>query len=232
MRLLDISFDDRPRRYLIFHAGGLPARLHLASNTTTAAFEAIGSSRFYLSEDGHLLAKAISDKYAKRRAPLRWLWRDYLEKRWLLQLDARKEFSSLRVLQRAGLRTPRCHGWGVSLDPANPAPSLLLMEHIQDARPGGEVFDALDEAGRQHFLARFCREVAVLAHAGYVHRDLHYNNLLLDAKGELIWIDAHVRRLPKKKADQWPALKRSLTEEKLYGQSYRDLVERLLHTDL
>lgn len=232
MELLDIPFDDRRRRYLVFHADGLPSRLRLASTTTTAAFEAVASSRFYLSEDGSILAKVVPDKFAKRREPLNWLARDYLEKRWLLQSDARKEFLSLRVLHRTGLATPRCHGWGLSLNPANRNASLLLMEHKQAARPGGEVFDALDEAGRRRFLERFCNDIAILARAGYVHRDLHYNNLLVDADERLIWIDTHIRRLPRKRADQWPALMKSLTVNKLRGDVYRAHVEALLRAYL
>ncbi len=226
MRLLDIPFDDRRRRYLVLHAEGLPTELRLASTSTTATFEAAGSSRFYLSDDGRILAKVVPDKFSKWRAPLSWLSRDYLEKRWLLQSDARKEFLSLRILQRAGLTTPRCHGWGLSLNPANRNGSLLLMEHRQDARPGGEVFDGLDEPGRHSFLERFCEEVAQLARAGYVHRDLHYNNLLVDGGGSLIWIDAHVRRLPRKKADQWSALRKSLKVNKLRGEHYHEHVSK------
>ncbi len=45
------------------------------------------------------------------------------------------------------------------------------------------VFDELDEDGRQRFLEHFCQEVVQLAHAGYVHRDLHYNNLMVDDQG-------------------------------------------------
>nr|WP_221195913.1 RIO1 family regulatory kinase/ATPase [Halomonas organivorans] len=227
--MLDIPFNDRRRRYLVFHADGLPSKLRLASTTTTAAFEAVGSSRFYLSEDGHILAKVVPDKFAKRQAPLSWLSRDYLEKRWLLQSDARKEFLSLRILNRAGLTTPHCYGWGLSLNPVNRNASLLLMEHKQRARPGGEVFDALDAAGQRHFLERFCAEVATLANAGYIHRDLHYNNLLVTDDDQLVWVDTHIRRLPHRNVDQWPAIAATLTVNKLRGEDHRAFVEQRLY---
>ncbi|CBV42851.1 lipopolysaccharide kinase InaA family protein [Halomonas elongata] len=226
MKLLDIPFDDRRRRYLVFRPRDLPDRLRLASTSTTAAFEAMGSSRFYVSQDQRILAKVVPDKFSKRRHPLKWLLHDYLEKRWLMQSDARKEFLSLRILQRAGLRVPHCHGWGLSFNPANRAPSLLLMERLHDARTGGEVFDALDETGRRHLLDTFCREVVQLAHAGYVHRDLHFNNLLVDDQGRLTWLDAHVRPLPRRVSDHWPAIRDSLTAGKLRGEAYRALAER------
>ncbi|QOR39027.1 hypothetical protein HNO52_11235 [Billgrantia diversa] len=228
MKLLDIPFNDRRRRYLVFHANDLPERLSLASTATTQEFEAIGSSRFFLSRDGHLLAKVVPDKFRKRQAPMKWLLRDYLEKRWLGQCAARKEFRSLRILRRAGLATPRCHGWGISLNPGNRNGSLLLMERVSHARPGGEVFDAMSEAERIAFLERFCAEVAQLARFGYVHRDLHYNNLLISAEGKLLWIDTHVRRLPTKSADQWLALENSLTVNKLRGERYRSYAEQYL----
>jgi len=232
MKLLDIPFNDRRRRYLVFHSQALPDRLALASTSTTQAFEAMGSSRFYVSTDQRILAKVVPDKYRRDDAPLKWLLRDYLEKRWLLQSNARKEYLSLLVLRRAGLATPRCHGWGISLNPANRQASLLLMEHLRDARPGGEVFDALDEPGRLAFLERFCAEVVQLARAGYVHRDLHYNNLLVTATDQIIWIDAHIRRLPRRSADQWPTLEGSLSENKLRGARYLEIVRQDLHATL
>lgn len=117
---------------------------------------------------------------------------------------------------------------GVSLNPGNRYASLLLMQHIRDAQPGGDAFDAMNECQRLAFLERICAEVARLAHAGYVHRDLHYNNLLVRNDGSLVWIDAHVRRLPKNSTDRWLMLKSALTTEKLRGDPYRLLAEDLL----
>src|SRR5699024_8869541 len=103
MKLFNLAFDGKPHRYLVFYPNGLPKRLALASTATTEAFEAVASSRFFLSEDGKILAKVVPDKYDRRQAPLKWLGRDYLEKRWLLQTDAHKEYRCGRILQRIGL---------------------------------------------------------------------------------------------------------------------------------
>ncbi|UYG01942.1 hypothetical protein OCT51_12070 [Halomonas sp. LR3S48] len=230
MKLLHIPFNDRRRHYLVFHNRDLPDELALLSTTTTEAFESIGSSRFFLSTDHRILAKVVPDKFNHRQTPLKWLLQDYIERRWLAQSDGRMEYLSLQVLRRAGLNTPRCHGWGLSVNPANRNASLLLMEHINDARPGGEVFDNLDEAGRLAFLTRLCQEVALLARAGYVHRDLHYNNLLVNNAGKIYWIDAHVRRLPTKRTDQWSALARSLSVSKLRGSIYHEHAEMQLRS--
>lgn len=229
LKLLDIPFDDARRRYLVFRPWRLPDQLHLASTTTTQEFEQHGSSRFYVSDDQTLLAKVVPDKFDKRRHPFDWFIRDYLEKRWLLQVDARKEFLSLSILNKAGLRTPKCHGWGVSLNPGNRNASLLLMEYLPTARPGGEYFDALDAADKRRFLDTFCQQVMQLAKAGYVHRDLHYNNLLITASEEILWIDAHVRPLPAKASAHWPALAQTLTVNKLRGEEYRAYAEQCLH---
>ncbi|GGY10252.1 hypothetical protein GCM10007160_41820 [Litchfieldella qijiaojingensis] len=228
MKLLDIPFNDARRRYLVFHPWHLPDRLCLASTTTTEEFERHASSRFYVSDDQTVLAKVVPDKFSKRQHPLQWFTRDYLEKRWLLQTDARKEFLSLRILRNAGLRTPTCHGWGLSLNPGNRNASLLLMEYLPKAQPGGEYFEALDEAGKHRFLERFAGEVIQLAQAGFVHRDLHYNNLLVTSSDEIVWIDAHVRPLPRKKSDQLPAIVKTLTANKLRGETYRQSTEMLI----
>ncbi|MDP5292832.1 lipopolysaccharide kinase InaA family protein [Oceanimonas sp. CHS3-5] len=231
MKRIDIPVGAELWSYWLF-AESLNGPLRLVSSTLTDEFEAVGSSRFYLSEDGAILGKVSTDRYSRRRQPLKWLLHDYLEKRLLLQTDAAKEYRSLRILQKAGLRTPRCFGWGVSLHPDNAGGSLLLMEHRQHARSGGDCFEEMDETKRLAFLTRFSEEVARLARAGYVHRDLHYNNLLLDAQGEIIWIDAHVRRLPRKRDRQWDAIRRSLTVNKLRGEPYRVFVEQLLRAQL
>ena len=228
MKLLDIPFNDRRRRYLVFHARNLPERLALASTTTTQAFEAVGSSRFYTSQDGKILAKVVPDKFSKRQHPLQWLTRDYLEKRWFAQSDARKEYLSMRILHRTGLRTPRFHCWGLSLNPANRNASLLLMERIEHAQMGGDLFKEMDEPCRERLLDRVADEVLMLARAGYLHRDLHLNNLLVTPDNELIWVDAHLRRMPNSQAKQWPALLATLSPTKLYGEAYRQRVEARL----
>lgn len=232
MHFLVLPFMSKSFRYIVFYSNGISDDLNFVSNATTDKFEVLGSSRFYLSEDGCILGKVTSDKYSRVKNPVKWLLHDYLEKRLLLQADAAKEYRSLITLRRTGLRTPHCYGWGVSLQSSNSGGSLLLMEHVQDARPGGDVFDTMTEAERLAFLIRFSQEVALLAQAGYVHRDLHYNNLLLDENGSIIWIDAHVRRLPRRKSRHWPAIHRSLTVSKLRGEDYRAFVEQQLQKRL
>lgn len=220
MKLLNLSFDGKAHRYLLAHCRELATPLQLNATSTTDAFESVASSRFFLSPDAKILAKIVPDKYDRASYPLKWLGRDYLEKRWLFQFDARKEYRCGRILQRMGLATPRYFGWGMSLNPFNRNASLLLMEHIRDARPGGEVFETLDQQQRLVFLDTLCRDIAHIARHGYALRDLHYNNLLMAYDGKLIWIDTHLRRLPRHQDQRWAAIKRSLNASKMGGDIY------------
>lgn len=229
MKLLNLPFDGKPHRYLVFHPRRLPDTLQLVSTATTDAFEALASSRFFLSRDGQILAKVVPDKFDRRQAPFKWLGRDYLEKRWLGQSDARKERHSARILQHLGLNTPFYHGWGVSLNPANRNASLLLMEYITDARLGGEVFKARDEQDRLGLVDRLCDEVAHIARHGYAVRDLHYNNLMVSKNNELVWLDTHLRRLPRNAHARRAMVNDSLTAEKLGGEAYRQHAQQRIN---
>lgn len=221
MKLLNLSFDGKPYGYLLAHCQGLTTPLPLNATNTTDAFESVASSRFFLSPDDRILAKVVPDKFDRASHTLKWLGRDYLEKRWLFQLDARKEYRCGQILQRIGLPTPYYYGWGLSLNPFNRNASLLLMEHIRDARAGGEVFETLDQQQRFAFLDTLCNDIAHIARHGYALRDLHYNNLLMANDGKLIWIDTHLRRLPQRQDTRWAALKRSLNASKLGGDIYQ-----------
>lgn len=228
MKIVTLLMDSRSYRYLVFQPYDLPSEMTLTSSAQTAAFEAMASSRFYMSLDGQVIAKVVPDKFSRRNMPLKWWLRDYLEKRWLGQSDAHKEYASLKILHRAGLYTPRCYGWGISLSGCNANASLLLMEHVQDSYPGEQVFRAMSEPQRLDFLELFCQEVAQLARFGYVHRDLHYNNVLVTPTNKLIWIDAHVRRMPRNAAGKQAALALSLTPDKLGGDAYHRHVQQRL----
>ncbi|MGO2132590.1 MAG: hypothetical protein ACTH3D_06770 [Halomonas sp.] len=221
MKLLNLSFDGKAHCYLLAHCRELTPPLQLSATSTTEVFESVASSRFFLSPDDTVLAKVVPDKFDRTTQPLKWLGRDYLEKRGLFQFDARKEYRCGRILQHMGLATPRYYGWGISLNPFNRNASLLLMEHIRDARPGGAVFETLDQQQRLALLDTLCQDIAHIARHGYALRDLHYNNLLITNDDKLIWIDTHLRRLPQPHDERWAAIKRSLNASKLGGDTYQ-----------
>lgn len=196
MRIVKVCLGGKCWRYLLFQDDHAMRSYQLVKDSRARRLEGMASSKFYFDLGTGALAKLKNDKYRRRESFLRWLFRDYLDKRLFFQFEARKEIRSKRLLQGAGLATPECVAWGVSLNPFNSQGSLLLMDHVNDAITGAEYFSQLTDGGRVDFLGRFCDDLIKLAKAGYVHRDLHMNNLLCNPEGEIIWVDTHVRPLP------------------------------------
>jgi hypothetical protein len=217
MRLIKVIFGARPEnRYFFRTQKPIETSLKLQDCAISKELESQGSSNFFLGRD-NLLAKVVPDKYDRSLKPFKWLFRDYLEKRVLLQLDARKEFRSLQIIKRAGLNTPICYGWGVSINPFNTFGSIFLMEFLEHATPGKAHFYSLTQSEQIAFLDLLCEEIAVLAKFGFTHRDLHLNNLMVSKGGCIIWIDTHIRQLPSNKAKRWKALSEILKPSKLEG---------------
>lgn len=59
-----------------------------------------------------------------------------------------------------------------------------------------------------------------LAKSGYYHLDLHFNNILIDKRGQMIWIDTHIKRLPQKAAARRYVLDEMIDPIKLEGAQY------------
>ncbi|WP_136067777.1 lipopolysaccharide kinase InaA family protein [Modicisalibacter radicis] len=223
MPLHRVSLDGVPRWYLIRDLASLPTRASLSHPPAMATLERIGSSAFYLDETGGSLYKLVRDKYDWRQQSAKWLFRDLLDKRLSGRSAAAREYRSNRIIRRAGLRTIACRAYGVAVNPGNPLGSLYVMEYLDGARSGERHFLEQDEAGRRDFLRRMCDEALRLIAHGYVHRDFHFGNVLVDAQGELIWIDTHVRRLPRALARRQACLEAMLSPTKLQGETYRQL---------
>lgn len=223
-----LQLPKRPRWYLL-RSGFFPRHaIRLEGNAAMQRLESIGSSRFYLEPVSQTLFKFARDKYAWHRQPVKWLTRDILENRLLAGGDAIKEWRSNRTLRRAGLDVVECRGVGIALNPFNSLGSVYAMAYLPGARSGEAYFKALDEFRRRDFVEKLCREVIQLADHGYYHRDLHYGNFLVDGKDEFIWIDTHVRRLPKSPDKRRNCLESMLSARKLQGAAYRDLVRDYL----
>ena len=208
--------------YLFFGGDRLPSHIKLLSNEATANFEALGSSRFFLTPDKRMLAKISTDKWSKHEKPVKWLLQDYIEDRLFLQTNARMEYRYLNLLRQTGLLTPQLFGWGISFHPASTWASLLLIEYMPNTQPGRAYFEALGEADKYQFLQNLAEQLAKLVKLGYVPRDLHYNNLLINQSGETVWIDTHLRALRKKQKDCKSTLSSYLSSRKLLGQEYKD----------
>lgn len=224
MKFTAVQVDGRRRGYLLFEYVGAYTPLNLAKDERSRLLEQVASSEFYFDESTGALAKVKSDKYDWRRNPFRWFWRDYFEKRLLFQFEARKEIRSKKVVRLAGLVTPDCVAWGLSLNPFNRRGSLLLMEHVHGVVTGEQYFTGLGEVDRMAFLSQFCEDVMKLARAGYVHRDLHMNNVLCKPSGSIVWVDTHVKPLPLGKRAKWRAIYRSISNRRLLDDHYRQWI--------
>jgi len=230
MQLLNISIDNQPGKSYIFHnEEHIQTRLKLYTSNKTEEMNSLGSSLFYMG-DRNILVKMAPDKYKKRLNPLKWFFRDYLEKRLLLQFDARKEFKSLNILKKAGLKVPKCYGWGGSLNPFNSSGSVFIMGYLEHAVSGGKYFESLDEHQRYDFLDRLSVELSKLVDIGYYNRDLHYDNMMISDQGEIIWIDTHVKALPLDKENRWGVLNLTLVPSKLAGERYSNYLKEKLHS--
>lgn len=215
------------RRWYFMRAGFFRTHhIELDGSDAMQRLERIGSSRFYLEKTTRTLFKVVEDKYDRRHHPGKWFARDILEKRLLYANDATKEWRSNRILRRAGLATLDCRGVGIALNAFNPLGSVYAMPYLVDAVSGETYFKGLPEPERRAFVRRLCDEVLRLARLGYCHRDLHYGNFMVDTQGQFIWIDTHVRRLPRRRDRRRKILERMLSPTKLQGQAYRDLALR------
>lgn len=218
-----VSLDGVSRWYLIRNLASLPVKTSLSHPAAMATLEQIGSSAFYLDETGGSLYKLVRDKYDWRKRTGKWLFRDLLDKRLSGRFAAAREYRSNRIIRRAGLKTISCRAYGVAVNPCNPLGSLYAMQYLDEARSGERHFLEQDEVGRRDFLLRMCDEALQLIAHGYVHRDFHFGNVLVDTQGALIWIDTHIRRLPRAHAQRQACLEAMLIPTKLKGEKYRQL---------
>lgn len=199
----------------------LPRRLTLTHTDAMQRMEQVASSLFYLDESTNTLFKVVLDKYDRRRHPFKWLLRDVIEKRLLGRFAAFKEYRSNRIIRQAGLRAIECRGFGAAINLFNPQGSVYAMEFLRGGISGEAYFDALPDDQRDAFVRRMSEEVLQLARHGYCHRDLHYGNLMIDANGDIVWIDTYIRRLPRRPAKRLASLQRTLSATKLKGERHR-----------
>ncbi|RXE48222.1 hypothetical protein [Chromohalobacter israelensis] len=232
MPLYRVSLNGVPRWYYLRTRFPFPGRIALQQPETTRHMEAVGSSRFYLEPRSNTLFKLIADKFTAKRQPLNWWLRDILEKRLLGGFDALKEWRSNRLIRRAGLKAVACRGVGLAINPLNPLGSLLAMEYLASGESGETHFLRLDETARLAFIRRLCDDAAVLIHHGYCHRDFHYGNVWVDAKGDIVWIDTHVKRLPRRADRRRQTIDAMLSPSKLKGDRYRRFAHGYLHERL
>jgi len=98
---------------------------------------------------------------------------------------AHKQWRSARRLIALGLKTPRPVGVEV-FKFGGEYEAAYLYEFLHDAKPF-----SLHVSGNESkpLLNQLARELAVMAKAGALFMDFHLENVLVDSKGDLWWID-------------------------------------------
>lgn len=182
------------------------------------------SSELYLSSGKEFLMKVEKDKYSANKKFSRWFFRDLLRRMFVLGLDSKRECKGYRIAKSAGLSTPELYAWGMSLSPFNSIAAFLMIENKINVTPGLIYFRSLSENKKNYFLIKLANEAVALAKYGYVHRDFHLNNFLIDECGEILWIDTHFRKLSKFRKKKWKQLVNSLSGDKLDGVEYRNII--------
>ncbi|MGL5040979.1 MAG: lipopolysaccharide kinase InaA family protein [Aeromonas sp.] len=220
MKLTTLDLHGKKYYYLLLHHPLELAHWSLQQNELTQQLERIASSQFWLHAPSHTLCKIVPDKYPRWSS--RWWGRDQFNKRLMGQIDALREWRSSRCLQQAGLRVVPCQAAGIALNPLNPYASFLAVSYLSDHHSGEHYFEHANEAERLSLLAQVAKDIYQLAAHGYYHRDLHLGNLMIDPCGQIVWIDTHVRRLPRDIERQQQVIATSLDPSKLFGQRYRD----------
>ena len=163
-------------------------------------------------------------KYNAKQQFVRWFMRDFLRRVFILGLDARRESKGYKIARLAGLRTPELYFWGMPLSPFENIISFLVIEYRVDITPGLKYFRSLSDDEKSEFIIKLANEAVVLAKYGYVHRDFHLNNFLVEESGRIIWIDTHFRKLSINNKKKWRQLVSSLNEAKLDGESNKEII--------
>ena len=186
------------------------------------------ASDLYLSVNKKYLLKVQRCKYSLNKNFIKWVLRDFFKKLTILNLDARREFKGYKLVNRAGLKTPKMYCWGSSLSPLSSIVSFMIVEYKKDVVCGFSYFNSLQESERVNFITKLSYEASLLAQQGYIHRDFHLNNFLVDDLGGILWIDVHLRKLSNNKKKRREQIVKSLASHHLGGERYKEIAYNIL----
>ncbi|WP_042010901.1 lipopolysaccharide kinase InaA family protein [Aeromonas fluvialis] len=227
VKLVQLKIEGQPRWYWLFHDELNLAEWELVYDGKMKNLESMGSSRFFWHPASGSLCKLAVNKYSPRTQFWRWLGRDVIERRWLGKVDALREWRSNRIMQKAGLKTVDCRAVGMAVNVCNSLGSFLAMEYLEQYPSAKQVLQSVTTDERQKILLQLAEDIASLAKHGYYHRDLHLNNFLYGEDGP-IWIDTHIRSLPRDPLKASDILAQSLSVKKLLGEENHQIVSNAL----
>lgn len=148
-----------------------------------------------------------------------------LLRRYVGWTQAAREMRGAHALLRAGVRCPRVVAAYGFADPRSDFESVLVSEFVADAQPAEEVLARLGPGTPTHrkLVESIAGDIAAMARAGLLFKDLHLNNVLVARDGAPVWIDTDVKRVGLGKAAAaalCQALERLVSKgEKALGES-------------
>ena len=125
-------------------------------------------------------------------------WYDYL--RGTPRSPGQREFENLRELARAGIPVPRPLGWG-----SMGSLSVVLMERVEHSQTLRQHLEQGEEVVDRQRLEDLAQLVARLHRAGWYHRDLYLEHVILRPDGSLCLLDLGRARRQASPRSRWLA---------------------------
>lgn len=169
-------------------------------------------SLFYLLAIDTVLAKLIKP----RRFP-----KDYV-RRFVRQSEARRLFCGAQRLRDIGICAPRPLGFALILNPCSPYESIYYAEYKISYMNFAKYIGDAPAQERVTMLELAARDYATMINHGLHFKDLHWNNVMVDAGKRLCWVDTDMRS-PVSTADLTRKIRREM--RKLKQRSMRLLTE-------
>jgi len=125
-------------------------------------------------------------------------WHDYF--RGSPRSPGQREFENLRDLARVGIPVPRPLGWGKM-----GALSVVLMERVEHSQTLRQLLEQGEEAVDPGQLEDLAQLVARLHRAGWYHRDLYLEHVIVRPDGSLCLLDLGRARRQASPRSRWLA---------------------------
>jgi tRNA A-37 threonylcarbamoyl transferase component Bud32 len=224
MKIDYVNIEGKQHLYLFIYKNPSLPIINLEQDEITTRFEKIGSSRFYRMSSGEL-CKISTDRL--NTWSLSWFLRDILERRCFLKSPAVKEWRNNIILSKLGIKTVPIDAVAIACMPSNRLSSLLVMPLLTDMRSGEDYYNEANYLARNDLFQHIARDVALSAYNGYGHRDLHLGNLMVNSLGDIVWIDTHLKKLPKGTSQRKKHLSSMFHERKLFGSSNKIVLQSM-----